>query len=166
MDIFLVIVGFLVTLLGIAGAFLPILPGPLTGWVGLLLLHLTKVIPLNWKFLGITLAVAIIVWIIDYFIPAMGAKKFGGTKYGAIGSMIGLILGIIFLGPIGIVVGAFAGAFLGEMINDSKNTNKALKAAIGSFIGFLTSSFLKFIVSVIFVGLYVAKFWEYKEAFF
>lgn len=165
MDIFLAITGFIVVLLGIVGSFLPILPGPLTGWVGLLLLHLTKIIPLNWTFLGITLTVAILVWIIDYFIPAIGAKKFGGTKFGAVGSMIGLILGILFLGPLGIVIGSFGGAFLGELINDSKNINKALKAALGSFIGFLTSSFLKFAVSVIFVGLYIAKFWEYKDAF-
>lgn len=165
MDIFLAITGFLVVLLGIIGSFLPVLPGPLTGWVGLLLLHLTKIIPLNWTFLGITLGIAILVWVIDYFIPALGAKKFGGTKFGAIGSMVGLIIGLIFLGPFGIVIGPFAGAFFGELINDSKDMNKALKAAVGSFIGFLTSSFLKFVVSIVFVGLYIGKFWEYKEAF-
>ena len=46
MDVFLLILGFLLTLLGIIGSFLPILPGPITGWFGLLLLHLTKVVPL------------------------------------------------------------------------------------------------------------------------
>jgi uncharacterized membrane protein YbaN (DUF454 family) len=33
MDLFLIIVGFLFTLLGIEGSFLPVLPGPITGWV-------------------------------------------------------------------------------------------------------------------------------------
>ena len=67
MDIFLFLLGFLFVCLGIIGAFLPILPGPLTSWVGLLLLHSTKIIPVDWTFLGITLAVAILIWILDYF---------------------------------------------------------------------------------------------------
>jgi len=165
MDIFLLIIGFLIALLGIIGSFLPVLPGPLTSWVGLLLLYLTNAIPMNWTFLGITLVIAVIIWIIDYFIPAMGTKKFGGTRYGVIGTMIGLVVGLLSPIPFGIIIGPFAGAFIGEIIHE-KNSKKALKAAFGSFLGFLTSSFLKFIAAVIFTGLYVTKFWEYKDAFF
>jgi uncharacterized protein YqgC (DUF456 family) len=165
MDIFLLILGFLIVLLGIVGSFLPVLPGPLTSWFGLLLLHLTKTVPINYTFLGITLGIAILIWLIDYFIPAIGTKQFGGTRYGVIGTMIGLILGMLFLGPFGIIIGPFVGAFLGEMIKE-QNSGKALKAAFGSFIGFLTSTFLKFIAAVIFTGFYIAIFWEYKSAFF
>ena len=166
MDIFLLIVGFLFVLLGVVGSFVPILPGPITGWVGLLILHLTKTVPIDWTFLGITLGVAVIITIIDYIIPAMGTKKFGGTRYGVIGTMVGLILGLFFFPPLGIIIGPFVGAFIGEMINDSKDSGKALKAAFGSFIGFLTSTFLKFIAAVVFAGFYVSIFWEYKNAFF
>ena len=165
MDIFLLILGFLFALLGIIGSFLPVLPGPLTSWLGLLLLHLTSVVPMNWIFLSVTLGIAVVIWIIDYFIPAMGTKKFGGTRYGIIGTMVGLIIGIIFLGPFGIIIGPFVGAYIGEMIQE-KNSGKALKAAFGSFIGFLTSSFLKFIAALIFTGLFISIFWEYKAAFF
>ena len=166
MDIFLLILGFLVALLGIVGSFLPILPGPLTSWFGLLILSLSKPVPINYTFLGITLGIAILIWLIDYFIPALGTKKFGGTRYGVVGTMIGLILGMIFLGPFGIIIGPFIGAFLVEMIKDSSNSGKALKAAFGSFIGFLTSTFLKFIAAIIFTGFYISIFWEYKNAFF
>lgn len=166
MDIFLLILGFLLTLLGIIGSFLPVLPGPFTSWLGLLLLHITKIVPLNWTFLGITLGVAILVWIIDYIIPAIGTKKFGGTKFGVYGTVIGLLLGILFMGPFGIIIGPFLGAFLGELLNDSKDIGKALKAALGSFIGFLTSTFLKFTTTIIFVAFYISIFWEYKDAFF
>ena len=166
MDIFLLIIGFLFALLGIIGSFLPVLPGPFTSWIGLLLLHLTKAIPQDWTFLGITLAIAIVIWVIDYFIPAMGTKKFGGTRYGVIGTMIGLIIGIIAPIPFGIIIGPFVGAFIGEMINDRNDSKRALKAAFGSFLGFLTSAFMKFIAAVIFTGFYLSIFWEYKEAFF
>ena len=166
MDIFLLIIGFLLAILGIVGAFLPVLPGPITSWLGLLLLHLTSVIPMDWTFLGITLAVAIAIWLIDYVIPAMGTKKFGGTKYGVIGSTVGLVVGLFFFPPFGIIIGPFLGAFLGEMIQDSNEPKKALRAAFGSFIGFLTSTLLKFVAAVVFIGFYVSIFWEYKSVFF
>lgn len=165
MDIFLLISGFLVVLMGIIGSILPVLPGPLASWVGLLLLYLTKAVPINWTILGITLGVAILVSVIDYMLPILGTKKFGGSNYGVNGSMIGLIFGIFF-GPLGIIVGPFLGALIGELIKDHKDFKKALKAAVGSFIGFLSSTILKFVVCLVFSGMYIAVFWEYKDAFF
>lgn len=166
MDIFLLIVGFLLAITGIIGSILPVLPGPILGWFGLVLLYLTKIVPVNYTLLGITLVVSIVVLALDYIIPSVGTKKFGGTKFGVIGTTIGLILGMFFFPPIGLIVGPFVGAFVGEMMYDSKNPKKALKASYGSFIGFLTGTFLKFVVSVIFTGLYFSIFWEYKAAFF
>jgi len=166
MDIFLLILGFLFVILGIIGSFLPILPGPVTGWVGLLLLHLTNTVEKDWTFLGITLAVAILVWLVDYIIPAIGTKKFGGSKYGIYGSMIGLFVGVIFLGPLGIIIGPFFGALVGELLKDSKDTNKALKAAFGSFIGFLISTGLKFAVSLTFLVLFINQAWDKIDLFF
>lgn len=166
MDIFLLLLGALFILLGIIGSFLPVLPGPITGWVGLLILHLTSAVPMDWTFLGITLGIAILIWLMDYVIPAMGTKKYGGSRYGIWGTTIGLIIGLIFLGPFGIIIGPFAGAFIGEMMYDSKDSNRAIKAAFGSFIGFLFSTGLKFLVSLIYMGLYLSIFWNFKSEFF
>lgn len=166
MDIFLLITGFLLTIIGVLGSILPVLPGPPISWVGLLLLQLTSVITLNYTFLGITLAIAIIVTVIDYIIPAIGTKKFGGSKYGVTGSMIGLVIGIFMFPPFGLIVGPFIGAYIGELIKDSKDKGKAFKAAVGSFIGFVSSTLLKFIVAVAYTGLFIAQFWEHKAAFF
>lgn len=166
MDIFLLIIGFLLVLLGIIGSFLPVLPGPLTGWFGLLVLHFTDAIPMNWTFLGITLAVAIIIWFLDYIIPAIGTKKFGGSKYGVYGTTIGLIVGLFTPIPFGILIGAFLGAFIGELLYDSKDTNRAIKASFGSFIGLLASATIKFAVAFGYLILFCMEFWEYKGDFF
>lgn len=167
MDILLLLLGFLLIFLGLIGSFLPILPGPLTSWGGLLLLHMTSVIPQNWTFLGITLGIAIFIFIIDYFIPAMGTKRFGGTKYGVYGTTIGLFIGLFFIPiPLGFLLGAFAGAFIGELMYDSKDTTRAIKASFGAFIGFLASATIKFSVSVIYLVLFLMDFWNYKGAFF
>ena len=165
MDIFLVILAAFFMLLGIVGSFLPILPGPITSWIGLLILHFTDAIPINWTFLIITLAIALAIWLLDYIIPAIGTKKFGGSKAGMIGTTLGLIIGLIFLGPFGIIVGPFLGAYIGELINKS-DSKTAAKAAFGSFLGFLTSAFIKFIVAVIYLGLFIVKVWDNSSLLF
>ena len=167
MDIFLLLLGFVFVCLGIIGSFLPVLPGPLTSWVGLLLLHFTKIIPMDWTFLGITLAIAILIWILDYFIPAMGAKRFGGSKYGVYGTTIGLFVGFFFIPiPLGILIGAFFGALIGELLFDSKDTNRAIKASFGAFLGFITSVTIKFSIAIIYFVLFIIQFWEFKDDFF
>ena len=156
MDILLLILGFILMLVGILGSFLPVLPGPPLSWLGLLLLYLTEAVPDNWWFLGITLAIAIIVTLLDYIIPVAGTKKYGGTKGGVWGSIIGLLVAIIFpiFGALGIIIWPFAGALVGELINKS-DKDKALRAAFGSFIGFLTGTFLKVLISVVYTGLFI-----------
>jgi uncharacterized protein YqgC (DUF456 family) len=166
MDIFLLIIGFLFILLGIAGAMLPILPGPLTSWFGLLVLHVTAIIPINYTFLGITLVVSILIWLLDYIIPAIGTKHFGGSIYGVYGTTIGLLIGILSPIPFGILIGAFLGGFIGELLYDKLNTARGLKASIGSIIGLVTSTTLKFIVALVYAILFFMKFWEYHQQFF
>ncbi|UII77123.1 DUF456 domain-containing protein [Flagellimonas sp. HMM57] len=167
MDIALLVLGFVFMLVGILGSFLPVLPGPPISWVGLLLLYLTKAVPDDWWVLGITAAVAILVFVLDYIIPAMGTKKFGGSKAGMIGTVIGLLVAIFFpvLGIFGIIIWPFVGALVGELINKA-DKKTALKAAFGSFIGFLTGTFLKFMLAVIYLGIFVVKVWEYRTPLF
>lgn len=166
MDYALLLIAFILMIIGILGSFLPVLPGPPISWVGLLLLYLTKAVPMSYTVLGITLFVALVVGILDYVIPAKGTKRFGGSKYGIWGTNIGLIVGIFAPIPFGFIIGPFVGAFVGEMINDSKDSQKAFKAATGSFIGFLASTFIKFVVSVVFFGLFLLKVWEYRSELF
>ncbi len=162
MDIFLTIIGFAFILLGLAGSILPILPGPPLSWVGLLFLHMTEAVPSDTSFLIITLIVALLIFALDYIIPAIGTKKFGGSRAGMIGTTLGLIIGLIAPIPAGIIIGPFVGAYLGELSNKS-DSKTALKAAFGSFLGFVTGTFLKFIVAVVYLGFFVSIFWEFKH---
>lgn len=167
MDIALLLIGFLLMIVGVLGSFLPVLPGPSISWIGLLLLYLTKAVPDNWWVLGITLAIALAVFALDYIIPAMGTKKFGGTKAGMIGTTLGLLVALFFpiLGPFGIIIWPFVGALVGELLNKADNKT-ATKAAFGSFLGFLTGTFLKFMVTIVFLGLFITTAWEHKAAIF
>ena len=166
MDTFLLTIGFLFVMLGLIGSFLPVLPGPLTSWLGLFILYYTSIVPMNYTFLGITLAIAILIWILDYIIPAIGTKRFGGSKYGVYGTTIGLLIGLFSPIPLGILIGAFLGAFIGEILHDKTNTKRAFKASIGSLLGLITSTIIKFTVALVYAVLFFVKVWEYNGEFF
>ena len=166
MDIFLLILGFICIITGIFGSFLPVVPGPSISWVGLLLLYFTTAVPNNYWVIIITLIVTVAISVLDYVIPAKGTKKFGGSAYGIWGTNIGMIIGFFLPIPFGFVLGAFLGAFIGELIYNSKDQKRALKAATGSFLGFLASSFLKFIVCVVYFGFFLYLFWQNAQKFF
>jgi uncharacterized protein YqgC (DUF456 family) len=165
MDILLIIVGLFLMLVGIFGSILPVLPGVPVSWLGLLVFHLAPSIPFNWTFIIITGVIAVTLYVLDYIIPAMGTKHFGGSKAGAWGTTIGLIVGIFAPIPFGILIGPFAGALIGELAFNRTKGKKAFKAAIGSFIGFLASTFIKFLATVVYLGLFAYKVYEYRDYF-
>ena len=167
MDLILLILGFTCMIVGVFGSFMPVLPGPTISWVGILLLYLTNVIPNNYWILGITLLFTIFITILDYIIPAKGTKQFGGSKFGIWGTNLGMLLGFFFIPlPLGFMIGAFLGAFLGELYYNSTDKQQALKAATGSIIGFLASSFMKFIVCIVYFGLFLLIVWNNKNLLF
>ena len=171
MDILLIVLGAICLLLGLIGCVAPVLPGVPLSYLGLLLLHWTDRVQFSWQFLAVWGVVVVVIQILDYFIPAWGTKKFGGTKYGVWGSTIGLFVGL-FMGPLGLVVGPFIGAVLGELIyfnrhpqttlseteqNKNSNFNRALRAGFGSFIGLLTGTLIKVICCGVMIAYFVKE---------
>jgi len=146
MDFILISFGIILMITGILGCILPFIPGPPMSYIGILLLHFTTGVQFSNRFLLIWAIVTVVVVALDYIIPIWGTKKFGGSKQGVWGSVIGLIAGMFFFPPFGIIIGPFVGAVVGELIA-GKNSNAALKSGFGSFIGFLTGTILKLIVS-------------------
>jgi len=148
MDWLYIFLGSIFILVGIIGCFLPVLPGPPISFLGILILQLTSNPPFSTEFIFFWGLITLAVTIMDYVIPVYGTKRFGGSKYGVIGSMIGLIIGIIFFPPLGIIIGPLVGAILGEYYS-GKSSNRAMKSALGSFMGFLLGTFIKLIVSLV-----------------
>ncbi len=154
MDLVISILAILAGVIGIAGSILPGLPGTPVSWVGLLLLYIwgngSDIVgnPLTLKALIVWGVVVAIVSVIDYIVPMYFTKVTGGSRYAERGALVGLIAGII-LTPVGMILGSFLGAFLFELYYTRKGAGQALKAAFGSFLGFITGTGLKTIVSVI-----------------
>lgn len=150
-------------IVGIVGCVLPIVPGPPISFAAMLVAQFTRFVHFETSTIIILGLLALIVQVLDYIVPAWGTKKFGGTKYGSWGSIIGLIIGLFFLPPLGpfgiitILAGPFFGALIGEKIGGANN-EKSMKAAIGSFIGFLTGTFMKLVLSIVITGFIIFNF--------
>ncbi len=156
MDYLLIILGALCLLVGLAGAVLPVLPGPPLSYLGILLLHWTARYQFSSKFLLIWAAITIVVFMLDQVIPVWGTKKFGGSKQGVWGSVIGLLIGLIFFPPFGILIGSFAGAVAGELVA-GKQSQQALRSGVGSLMGFVAGTTLKLIVSGMLCWYFIQK---------
>ena len=139
MDYTLAVLGSVLVLIGFIGSILPIIPGPPISWTGFLLLKWTHFIDDDLEgydtVLWVLLFFVVVVTILDYVVPILGTKKFGGSKRGVWGATIGVVVGLFF-GPPGIIIGPFLGSYIGE-ITTGKKDREALKAAWGSFVGFL-----------------------------
>lgn len=162
MDQLFIVLGLILCTIGLLGSFVPIIPGPITSWFGLLVINFTSTTELNYSFLLISFMIAVFVFTLDIIIPIIGLKKFGGTKKGMIGATIGLLLGLFILGPLGIIIGPFVGALSGEISGELK-LGKAVKASIGTLIGFIAGVTMKFSISLVYFIFYLI---EVKNIFF
>ncbi len=144
MDIFLLILACLCMLLALLGCILPGLPGAPIAYAGLWIAQATDRVDFSWQTLLLWGIATLVVTALDYVVPALGTKRFGGTRWGIWGSTIGVVVGL-FLGPWGVILGPLVGAILGELLG-GKEMEKALRAGWGSFVGLFFGTILKLIV--------------------
>lgn len=152
METILFITGILLLITGLIGCVVPFIPGPPLAYLALLL---TLVYPPQVQDLEFYLLWAIItatVTLMDYYIPIVAARRFGGTRLGVRGALAGLFVGIFIFPPFGIIIGPLVGAFIGELLGGNK-FDVALRSAFGSFIGFLAGTVMKITV-VLLMGYY------------
>ncbi|MBO7175373.1 MAG: DUF456 domain-containing protein [Spirochaetaceae bacterium] len=156
-DVFLAILGAICLLIGTVGCVVPVLPGVILAWAGLLSAYFSYYCTIPTALLVATGITTAIVSVLDNIIPIYLTKKTGGSKAGMWGSTIGLIAGI-FVGPWGIVLGPFVGALVGELIHDNRDTKRAFKSASGAFLGFLLGTGLKLVLCGFLIWIYIQSF--------
>jgi len=155
--IVLKILAVLLGIAGLVGCILPVIPGPPLSWLGLLLVFLTHPEGMTPGFLITWLVVAIVVTILDYLVPSWVTTRTGGSKAAARGTLVGMVLGIIFFPPWGMIAGSFLGALASEVIFGGRDVTDSLKPAFGSFLGFLLSTGLKLTASGVML-FYIIRF--------
>lgn len=160
MEALLIALAIIFAIVGCIGCIIPVLPGVMLTYAGVLCLHFVEGVeyPLRWIIIfGI---LTLVVSLLDYILPSMMTKRFGGTKAGERGAMAGVIAGIFF-GPIGIIVAPFIGAVVAELIYDSSNRERAFKSGLGSFLSFFVGTGLKLCVAAWMTIDVISEIWSY-----
>ena len=148
-DTLIPLVSILLLLVGILGTFLPVLPGLLLSLCGLLIYKFGTDSSLSMFYIWIFVFLTLLSIILNYVIPARTNRKYGGTRWGSVGSIIGTILGMFFIPlPFGFLIGMFLGVFVGELLHDAKDKKKAWNSTKGAFIGFLYGTGFNFMVGL------------------
>lgn len=147
-EVAILIIGLLLNGLGILGCILPALPGPFISWLSLFLFFFLPEREFSTTTLLISGAVMAAVTALDYIVPVMGAKKFGSSKEGVWGGMIGIVIGLFFFPPIGIILGPLIGTIAGDLLAGGTFT-KALNSGLGSLIGFIVGTSIKLIYCIV-----------------
>ena len=144
MDHFLIILAGCFLIAGLVGSVVSKLPGIPLSYLGIIILHYSSIAEFSVHFFIRWGVIIIAIQGLSYLIPEWGERKFGGSKKGVWGSLIGMFAGMYF-GAWGIVAGAVAGAFIGELFS-GKESYKAIREAISSFSFFMLGTIFQLIV--------------------
>ena len=143
------LISIVLLILGILGTFIPVLPGLLLSLCGLLIYKFGTDASLDMVYIWIFVFLTAVSVVLNYVIPARTNRKYGGTRWGSVGSVIGTLAGMFFIPvPFGFLIGMFLGVFIGELLHDASDKKKAWNSTKGAVIGFLYGTGFNFMVGL------------------
>lgn len=148
------ILSAVLTVTGLAGMLMPLIPGAPLLFLGLLFGAWAD----NFQYVGLwTLLLlallTVLTYLIEFFSAALGAKKYGGSRRAMWGAVLGGFIGIGFSIP-GIILGPFVGAVLGEL-SLQRTLDQASRAGFGTVIGMAMGIAGKLAIGLAMIGLFL-----------
>jgi len=151
------IVGVLLVIGGIVGVIIPVLPGTLLVWVGLVLVAaMDSFERVGWATLGILGFLAILSYGVDAGASILGARRMKASRAALIGAGIGTVGGLMFGVP-GVVFGPLVGAVVGEMLA-RRDLVQAGRVGLGTWIGVLLGAVLRFAIVCVMIGIFLVSY--------
>lgn len=141
--------------LGLAGTVLPVLPGTLLVWAGIVLgawiddfarVSVTTVVVIS--------VLGVVAWALDYAAGLLGAQKAGASKQALLGAAVGTVLGL-FMGLVGVLFMPLVGAAVGEYLA-RKDEARAVKVGLATWVGIMLGLLAKVVLAFIMVGVFAA----------
>ena len=141
-------------LVGIAGTVLPVLPGAILVFAGILLAAWIDDFARIPVWLLVVLGIfTVIAWAVDYLAALAGAKRAGASKLALIGAAIGTLAGIV-TGLWGLLFMPLAGAAIGAFIAQ-RDLLRAGKVGIATWVGLLIGTAIKVAIVFAMVGVFL-----------
>ncbi len=143
-------------LLGLIGAVFPVMPDSLFILAGAFLHHFTvrPTHTVGWWTLGVLSALCVLAHVVDFTAGAMGARKFGASKWGALGGFVGAIVGLFFF-PVGLFLGPVLGALFAEVILAGRTLGPATRVGWGTLLGTTAGMAGKVVIDLTMVGIFL-----------
>ncbi len=164
MDILLSILAFILTIVGIIGCIVPLIPGTALSFAGLLCAYFCSYSTISPTAMWVWLAASVVVSLIDYFLPAYMTRIFGGSRAGAVGATVGVFAGLFVFPPFGMILGPLVGAIVGELMHNRDDAARAVKVGIGAFLSFIVGTGIKLVASIgMFIVVCVDTFPAFKN---
>lgn len=148
------ILAAVLTVIGLAGLLLPMIPGAPVLFFGLLFGAWAE----NFQYIGgwtllLLGLMASLTYLVEFAASVLGVKKFGGSNRAMVGAAAGGIVGL-FLGIPGILLGPFVGAVIGEL-TAQRTLDEASRAGFGTVVGLAIGLAGKFAIGIAMIGLFV-----------
>lgn len=129
----------LLTLVGLAGVIIPLLPGTTLILLGMVLHKLLLPDAISWGALGWIGAIWLVSIVVDFVGVLVGTRLFGGGKWGMAGAGAGAVIGMFFSLP-ALILGTVFGAVVAERYLAKKTHGDSLRAGAGAALGFVLST--------------------------
>ncbi len=133
--------------LGLLGSVIPGMPGTPLYLMAMLIARFFADVQMSSLELFVIFILVAATFAVDLFLPMWTTRKFGGTKAGVYGSIIGLFVGFFAPIPASTIICMFLGAIIGEIIAGQSN-GVAVKSGMGNLIGFIIATTVKFVLGV------------------
>ncbi len=148
METLLYALSMLCAAVGLVGSVVRGFPSLAMSVVALVLLFFTPEPPFAVADLFIYMGIAAVATLSARFVPPVITRRWGGTKYGYCGSVVGMLAGFMLYPPLGILLSPLFGAVMGEMLNDRSDMEQTFKIGAASFGAFLVGGWIQFVVAL------------------
>jgi uncharacterized protein YqgC (DUF456 family) len=144
----------ILTVVGLSGMLLPIVPGAPILFLGLLFGAWAE----DFQFIGlwpllILALMTALTYVVEFAASALGVKKYGGSNRAMIGAVLGGVVGM-FLGLPGILFGPFLGAVIGEL-SLQRSLDEASQAGFGTVVGMAIGLAGKLAIGIAMIGIFL-----------
>lgn len=142
------VVAVALLLAGVAGSFLPLLPG--------VPLSLAGVYVYWWRsdfsdpsllFVGAVTVVGVAAMLADYFGGAFAARAGGASRVAAVVAALAGVGGLLAAGPVGMLVGVAGGVFVVEVVR-TRDAKRGLRSAGYATVGMAASAAFQLLVTL------------------
>jgi len=148
MDIVVLVIALLFILVGIAGTFLPVLPGAAMIFAAIAAYGWYEGFQaINTSYLMIVGGLTLLSMLVDYLSTYLGARYFDSSRLGMWGAVLGSVVGLFLFPPLGIIVCPWLGAIGGELIQ-GHDLGRAMKSGMGAVIGLFSGIAFKVAIGV------------------